>query len=221
MSSTHRTNPRLAIPASVEILNENHTKRARVERFIHDHFKAAYGANVSHYYPELMVLYSQSGQICGALGIRSALSDSLFLEHYLPQSAESTLSKITGCHCSRSEIVEVGNLAVAQPGGARWLITALTAFLYNTSHISWVVFTAVTGLKNSFKHMGVNMRTLAIASAGSLGAESGDWGSYYDNSPVVTVVNVNQSYEAIVGTNPQYTNNLLWHSAGSAGRQAA
>jgi hypothetical protein len=85
----------------------------------------------------------------------------------------------------RSGIVEIGNLAPASAGQARWLICTLSAFLIGAG-FTHVVFTSVPKLRNAFSRMGLPLAWIADADQQRLPLqERSEWGSYYDCRPAV------------------------------------
>ena len=171
-------------------------ERPDVEGFIRRGFQQAYGSLLAQLMPELMVLRRHS-QIAAACGLRPALMEKLFLETYLDAPVETILAGAVDSSVARADIVEVGNLVIAQPGYARHLIVHLAACLYARG-CRWVVFSAVPALRNSFRRIGIPLVTLAPADARRLSAdERARWGTYYDHSPVVTTVNVADAFQAV------------------------
>ncbi len=155
--------------------------RPVAERFIQKIFYKAYGAKIESFYPLLLVLIRYDGSFATVAGIRAAEQERLFLEHYLDQSVEEVIQ------APRHTIVEIGNLAPADAGQARWLITTLCAFL-TAAGFSHVVFTAVPRLRNAFQRMGLPLTELAKATPDHLSeAERSLWGNYYQNDPIVCV----------------------------------
>lgn len=172
-------------------------QRAGLEQFIRDVFRAHYGARVRSCMPKLLGLAADDGQVLAALGLRAADRDTLFLETYLDQPVEQALGHALaplGMAVRREQIMEVGNLAASHAGGARWLIIALTAYLQGAGY-DWVVFTALPGLRNSFRKLGLHMIALGSASLQRLPLDQqADWGNYYEGGPEVVAVNVHHTY---------------------------
>ena len=170
-------------------------ERPTVETFIRRGFEGAYGSQLAHLMPELMVLRRQS-EIAAACGLRPAAMEKLFLEVYLDAPVETILRAAADPTVARADITEVGNLVIAQPGYARRLIVHLAAYLF-ARDCRWVVFSAVPALRNSFRRIGIPLVTLASADAHRLSAhERALWGTYYDHSPMVTAVNVADAFQA-------------------------
>jgi hypothetical protein len=189
---------RLPCPARyrLEILEAADCGRKEVEQFIHSCYAFAYNADLKSFLPKIMSLRNEQGQISAALGYRKAGTDRLFLENYLKSPVENYLESISGSSVNREDIIEVGNLASASSGGNRLLITALSGLLQGKG-AKWVVFTATPALLNSFSRMGLHPYALSLADKESVGKEVDDWGSYYEQAPVVVAGNVAQAYAAL------------------------
>ena len=171
-------------------------ERPRAEAFIKTGFHRAYGARLSRFMPALMAL-RRDGEMVAACGLRPSAGEALFLETYLDAPVETALARRTGAEWARADIVEVGNLVVARAGFARDLITHLTTHLHSNGP-AWTVFTAVPALRNNFLRLGIPLVTLAPADGARLPpAARTEWGSYYDQSPVVTAVNVRAAFHAL------------------------
>lgn len=159
--------------------------RAIVERFISDVFYQAYGAKITHFKPCLMSLRDQDDKLVAACGFCSATLDPLFLEAYLDRPIEAVLAERTGLPVSRSDIIEIGNLSVAEPGMAHHLIAAIITQLHATSR-QWAVFTAIPMLCNVFAKMNLNPVILGDADKSRLAPEElARWGSYYEQKPQI------------------------------------
>lgn len=175
-------------PFGVHFSQPDAADRAEVERFISDIFREAYGAEIKRFKPCLMSLRDQDNKLVAACGFRSAALEPLFLETYLDQPIETILSEHVGFPVRRDDIVGVGNFSVAEPGMARYLITAINDHLHDT-HNQWAVFTAVPVLRNAFIKMNLDPVILGDADKSRLPAEDqAEWGSYYEQKPQVMAV---------------------------------
>lgn len=164
---------------SLALMDLLHPRRVHAEAFVQSVFRQAYGAQLQTFYPLLMSILFPGGEYAAVAGVRPAGSKALFSEHYLDEPVECILG------VDRHKIVEIGNLAPASAGQARWLICTLTAFLGGAG-FTHVVFTAVPKLKNAFTRMGLPLTKLADASAARLPPEQAViWGSYYESRPAV------------------------------------
>ena len=120
--------PPALIPYRIELQDPDDEGRKKLECFVHDTFKRAYGANVQHFLPRLMSLTNSQNDLIAAVGFHAAQDESLFLEQYLDKPIEAAIGEKLGCNVQRHRIMEVGNLAIATAGGARGLILALTSY---------------------------------------------------------------------------------------------
>lgn len=162
--------------------------RATLEGFIKKVFKRAYGAEIKHFMPRLMSLTDRDSGLLAVCGLRQAKTDALFLENYMDQPVDKLLSERTGLAIQREEIVEIGNLAVAEPGMARQLLAGVIDHLHGTP-AQWAVFTAIPSLRNSLAKLNVQLEVLCDARLDCLPEqERAGWGSYYDQNPQVMAV---------------------------------
>jgi len=175
---------------ALELMEPSHPLRADAEAFVQMVFYNSYGANLDTYYPLLMGIKYPEGGYAAVAGIRPAGGDSLFSEHYLDAPVENILN------VERENIVEIGNLAPASAGQARWLICTLTSFLTGAG-FTQVVFTSVPMLKNAFRRMGLPLTKQADALQERLPiTQQQDWGSYYENNPAVYSGQIRIGYDA-------------------------
>lgn len=185
------SNPTIGLaerPFDVHFSQPGAADRAEIERFIGDVFREAYGAEIKRFKPCLMSLRGHDNKLVAACGFRSAALEPLFLETYLDQPIEAVLAERVGFPVRRDNIVGVGNFSVAEPGMARYLITAINDHLHDTSN-QWAVFTAVPVLRNAFIKMGMNPVILGDADKSRLPPEEQEeWGSYYAQKPQVMAI---------------------------------
>jgi hypothetical protein len=118
------------------------------------------------------------------VGYRTGLAKDLFAEHYLDLPADQLISNRIGRCLARGNLVEVGNLALSDPGHARWVIAASTAFLAAAGY-RWVLFTATRPLANAFRRLGLRPVHLAEADPARLPDGGAAWGTYYGQNPAV------------------------------------
>lgn len=170
---------------------------AAAEAFIRERFAARYGARVRHFMPTLLQLEDDSGMRHGAVGVRSAALESLFLERYLDRPVETEIARQSGFSPARERIIEVGNLAARGDGHARLLIVALTALLVARG-FDWVVFTGTLEVRNSFSRLDLGPFPLGEADPARMGDELADWGSYYDSHPMVMAGNIRRGHERLL-----------------------
>jgi len=181
----------------IEVLEADHPERGKAEQFIHDRFGLEYNADIRHYMPHLAQLSTREGELVAAVGYRDAARHYLFIEHYFEEPIETVVGREVGQEIARCDIVEVGNLADAHPGGARAAITALTAYLYGAG-FRWVVFTGVTKLRNAFSRLGLDTVHIGDADPDCLDTEEQQsWGRYYQAGPKVMAGDIHEGYWAL------------------------
>jgi hypothetical protein len=173
----------LRTPVGLLHVPTNHPARPELHGFIRTVFGKAHGARVDGFYPSLLA-YTVDGGLRAVVGYRGGAGQALFAEHYLDAPAESLIRAHTGRVLDRGHLVEVGNLALRDPGHARWVIAASTAFLAAAGY-RWVVFTATRPLANAFSRLGLRPVALAPADPARLPDGGAAWGRYYRHRPVV------------------------------------
>ncbi|WP_078118427.1 thermostable hemolysin [Thiosocius teredinicola] len=210
------------VPTLVDLDGPQAERRLDAETFVHAAFERAYGAHVQHFMPTLMSLRNDDDTLLAVLGLRIVDRQPLFLEQYLDRPVEQALSAAAGLPVDRASLVEVGNFAVGAIGGGRWLITALTAYLFGTGH-TWAVFTCGPELRNAFRRLGVELVDIAPADPGRLSPqECACWGRYYEQRPRVMAASVAQSYAVLSALfEKECALNSLWTRAQLAGRNVA
>ena len=175
-------------PFTVHFSQPDADYRAEVEHFISDVFFQAYGAKIKRFKPCLLSLRDHNHKLVAACGFRSAAYEPLFMETYLDLPVEAVLSEYTDLPVKRSEIIEIGNFSVIEPGMARYLIAAINDRLYDTFN-QWAVFTAVPMLRNAFVKIGMNPVIIGDADKNRLSPEEQmKWGSYYDQKPQIMAI---------------------------------
>lgn len=169
-------------------INAAHAERAEVEAFIAEVFYRAYRARIKNFMPRLIALRDEDHQLMAAFGMREASDSVLFLEQYLDEPIEATISKSFGQTILRSEITEIGNLAVANPRNSGILISHVIEHSL-AANVQWCVATAHHTLQNGLIKGGVDVRPLHTVNPERLPAdERVHWGSYYEQSPQIIAV---------------------------------
>jgi len=171
--------PRQSRRLDLTLMEPLHPRRINAEAFVQAVFFKAYRARLNTFYPLLVSIANPDGEYAAVAGVRPAGGETLFSEHYLDEPIERLLGT------ERRRIVEIGNLASASAGQARWLISTLTAFLTGAG-FTRVVFTAVPRMHNAFTRMGLPLAKHADALRERLpDAQQGNWGAYYESRPAV------------------------------------
>lgn len=170
-------------PISICSTDADHPARRELHTFIRAVFRQAHGARVDLFYPDLLG-YTVDSELRAVVGYRGGSDQPLFAEHYLDVSAEQSITARIDQTVDRADLVEVGNLALSDPGHARWVIAASTAFLAAAGY-RWVLFTATRPLANSFRRLGLRPVLLADADPARLPDGGAAWGRYYSQAPAV------------------------------------
>lgn len=166
--------------------------RDPLEQFIQQTFRQAFGADIHSFYPQLAA-FSCHGRLRAVAGYRSGANLSLFSEQYLDEPVETLMARHLDHSVERCRVVEVGNLALAGSGDARWVIAAMTLLLRAAGY-RWVLFTAVKTVFNTFQRLGLRPVAIAIPDPARL-TDTGDrWGSYYAADPRVYVGDIQSGY---------------------------
>jgi len=189
-------------------LNEVHDlNRLTVEGFISKRFYQAYGAKLSYFMPYLLSA-ERDGKIRGAVGFQPAKLAQLFLEAYLEQPIESTLSRHLSSTVERDSIVEIGNLASISPKVTQTLFTILSDIISQSGY-SWVVFTANSTVLAWMNSIQLPCFVIAEADPSHLQDKGKSWGSYYQDKPIVLACNVAQGHHQVLS---QETSLFLRHT---------
>ncbi len=168
--------------------NVNAPDRLEVEQFVHDVFAQTYNADVQQFMPELVSLRDEYDKIVAVFGLRKAENTPLFLERYLDIPIETMLSDRFHRTITRSQITEIGNLAVANPRHAGVLIAHVIQHSLDIG-VEWCVATAHHSLQNGLIKGGRDVYALQAADKSRLSAaEQLAWGRYYDNAPQVVAI---------------------------------
>jgi hypothetical protein len=170
-------------PVRIFHADPDHPARADLHSFIRTMFRRAHGARVDLFYPGLLG-YTAARGMRAVVGYRAGSDQAMFAEHYLDLPAEHVITARTGRNVVRGDLVEVGNLALSDPGQGRWVIAASTAFLAAAGY-RWVLFTATRPLANAFRRLGLRPLMLADADPARLPDGGAAWGSYYHQAPAV------------------------------------
>jgi hypothetical protein len=182
-------------PVVATHLDAESPRRREVEAAISEVFARRFGARVTSFAPNLLLL-ERRGQVLAACGWRGAHTGALFLERYLDRPIDQEVARLTRQRVDRERIVEVGNLAGEKFGSSLHIIVSLSAHLSRLGY-EWVVFTATRELVGIFSKLGLPLLALAKAHPSRLGAEAQAWGSYYDSEPIVVAGRIRLAFDLL------------------------
>jgi hypothetical protein len=166
----------------------NSQQRGQLERYVARCFARAYKAEVTEFSP-LLLDVKCAGNISGVAGIRMAGTSPLFLEHYLDVPVEEVVENTFGEAVSRNDIVEIANLAALRPGACQLLLLMLAGVLH-TAGFRYAAFAGTDQIIKTVHKLSEAVRPVGIADPSRLGADADHWGSYYDTSPQLLVVDL-------------------------------
>jgi hypothetical protein len=166
----------------LQLYQASDPRRAELESFVRDVFASKHGASVCSFMPTLLAMRNDVGAVCSVAGFRRADEQSLFLERYLDQPVEHAIGAAAREQVSRSQIVEVGNLAGANCRSAMRLVLELPRMLLDSGH-RWIVFTATDTLRHLLASYHAPLLDLAAATPARVQNTGDEWGRYYDSQP--------------------------------------
>ena len=164
--------------------------RTRAEEFIRARFQDSYDADVRLFMPWLLGITNRDNALTAVIGFRPATAERLFLENYLDQTAEQSISTATGSDVRRDQIIEVGNLASTDSASVRALMIALVTLLDRIPEARWMMCTVGERLIRLLQRTRFFPLLIDQAEQARLSPQDGHWGSYYRNSRQVVAGNV-------------------------------
>lgn len=177
-----------AQPVVTAISEPDATDRQELEDFVRTIFRRAHKAEVSHFMPKLLSVRDVQGRLLAVCGLRHAHEEKLFLETYLDAPIEVLLSQHNQTAINREVVLEVGNLAVADPVNVRSLLASISLYLHSTQS-EWAVFTGISVLRNSLVKLNMSLQFLGEASIDRIpDHERAAWGTYYNERPQVLAI---------------------------------
>jgi hypothetical protein len=160
------------------------SRRKELERFVSSVFASKHRARVCSFMPTLLAMRNDVGDVCSVAGFRCAAEQGLFLERYLDEPIEHAIGSAARQQVSRSQIVEVGNLAGVNCRSAMRLVLELPRILLDRGH-RWIVFTATDMLRQLLASYHAPLLDLAAASPSRARNTDDEWGRYYETQPRV------------------------------------
>ncbi|KEA51023.1 hypothetical protein DT73_19640 [Mangrovibacter sp. MFB070] len=164
--------------------SSSRTDEAQLRQFIQLAYHREFGAQIPSFLPWLLGIYDKQGQLCAACGVQPAQDSVLFLEQYLDEPVETRLSTLSAQPISRNGIIEIGNFAASNGAAARVMFAGVCLLLsaWGFSHIA---FTGTHKIRNIFSRLRMQPVALGQALASRLTQPDTNWGSYYQNKPMV------------------------------------
>lgn len=170
------------------VQEESQPERKQVEAFISTKYQEMHKATLSHFSSTLFVGEFQH-QTQVAIGIEPLKSHQAFLEQYLVQPIEQTLTKMIQRDVAREKIIEIGNLASQNMEYAKMMVAFLVFYL-TVEEVEWAVCTGTIAVRYVLQQMGLHFHVLEKANPEVLGEAKKQWGNYYQQKPLVLAINV-------------------------------
>jgi hypothetical protein len=169
---------------SLGVAGSDAPDRAELEAFVGAAFRRRHDALVTSFMPTLLSFRDREGDLRGVVGLRGAVSQSLYLEQYLEQPIETAIAAATGQSVRREQVVEVGNLAGANCRAAMRMVALLPGYLLSRDY-RWIVFTATSTVRGILEGFGAPLVELARADGARVAGSPDRWGRYYETDPRV------------------------------------
>lgn len=173
---------------SVLIAKHNHPKYQEIQAFIQKEYLKYFNAQISVDMP-ILVAYYESGILVGAMGLRPAVNNILFLEQYLEKPIEACVANLSGIPVKRNTILEVGNLALKDKQVASFVIPTFMSVVYEMKY-TWCALSATNEIARLFENLGLKSSVLAMCDPTKIVQDDNDWGTYYSYEPKVIVGNL-------------------------------
>lgn len=171
-------------------------RRADVERYIRERYLEVHGAVLDGLMPELYSLRDANAELLAAVGLRRLSDGDSLFERYLDEPAEVLLEHRFGQAVARDDVFEVGNLAATSVlSGSR--LVAFLYFLLASRGKRWALCTGTDGLRLTLRRARVPFHVLGNADPSRLGAERLRWGSYYEHSPQLLAIDVDEGMQTL------------------------
>lgn len=193
----HQTTWASAAPTALVLAARGDPRRAAIEDFITRVFRRAYGAEIHQFAPWLLSLYDGE-RILGAVGIRPATLEPLFIQQYLDARIEQVVAGVERRPVDGEAIAEIGNLAAVRPGTGSLLFIALCLLLQRHDY-RWVACNATAGVQNLFAHLNWPVTPVARADKTRLQGGYLHWGTYYERPSTVLVTSVASCHRQVRG----------------------
>jgi len=151
-------------------------------QFVGRRYRDAFGAHIAPNFAAYLTCET-GRESTAALGYARAGAAPLFLEAYLDDPVEALVSAAYARPVTRTQIIEVGNFAAINPLAMVCLWGAAANDLASRGEIA--VATMTSSLRGMFRRIGVPIVEIARARPERLGTAAADWGSYFDQDPMV------------------------------------
>jgi hypothetical protein len=175
---------------------KNTALRDSAEAFIRQQYWVKHQAILTQVMATLFGLIDAKSAPFAVVGLNTFRDRSSLVERYLDAPIEEVVSIIAGRDVPRIAIAEVGNLAADGILSSSKLIVFLLGYLH-AKGFTHAVCTGTDAVRLSLRRCRVPFAVVGSADANRLGEERWLWGSYYDHSPQVLVIDIAQGLVAV------------------------
>lgn len=175
-------------------------ERQAVQNYIRSKYFKIHHASLSHFSSQLFIGKCKQN-IKVAIGVEHLSRTQAFLEQYLHEPIEKILSERLSTQVLRENVVEIGHLASENAEFAKMMV-AFLVFHLNQKKIDWAVCTGTLAVRYVLQQMGIGFQVLEKADPAVLGNAQQQWGNYYQQKPMVLVIDVT---EALKTTQSKYS----------------
>ncbi|TAM03185.1 MAG: hypothetical protein EPN70_14905 [Paraburkholderia sp.] len=170
----------------VRTFHPGHSAYRQIQLAVAQHYFQAHGARPEPRPDQFWCLTDRAMSLPGYACVGLSWGDSapLFSEHYLDES----LTRLYGL--SRAELVELGQFSsFASKGAGRYLMASVFRTLAQ-HHYRYVLMTATERVRHILQSLQISYDDLGRACVSRVRDVHVDWGTYYDNSPRVVMVKI-------------------------------
>lgn len=176
----------------LQVITPDHPDRTMIENYVAQRYQRAFDAQLETFMPVYLALYEQD-KLISVCGIRSAASESLFLESYLIRPAEIMIGERLGINVSRGELIEFGQLASFSKGFSRAHFFMMSQHLIAMGY-RCCIFTATGPLLALMQRMHLQPQIIGAANPQVI-ERAWQWGNYYQHHPQVMAGMLSQGVE--------------------------
>jgi len=178
--------------------NDSVSLQASSARFIRAQYWQSHQATLTTLMYQRFALLDYCDMPCAVVGVKRFEDHPALVERYLDKPIERLVSKELGRYTPRENLIEVGNLAADSLIQSVRLIIFLLHWL-KAQGITYAVCTGTEAVRLALKRARVPFSVIGEADPSRLGGERWLWGSYYENTPQVLLIDIDQGISAVDG----------------------
>lgn len=176
----------------VTLIVEGDSQYEQVCQFARQAYEKRLSCELEHYYPAYLV-YGNSQEIYAVVGMRCAIDEPLFIEHYLDKPIEQLLD---GGRTDRADIVELGCFAANDTRSAFHLMAGSAAYLQSKG-FGYVVCAANRSIQRCLSKLNIPVDILGNVDPSRVPGGADAWGNYYEGDPRIMAGSIHAGCEAI------------------------